>query len=159
VLSPGQCAVHCARVRSGPSTPPAQGHRDGLMANPKTTALVNGRVLTDKGLAEGRCVLLSGERILDIVDAKDPRCASAEQRDLGGQLLLPGFIDLQVNGGGGVLFNDAPSVDVIRQIGQAHRRFGTTGFLPTLISADLDVVARAIEAVQTALSMGVPGVL
>jgi N-acetylglucosamine-6-phosphate deacetylase len=48
---------------------------------------------------------------------------------------------------------------VIREIGRAHRKFGTTGFLPTLISADLDVVAKAIEAVQAALSMGVPGVL
>ena len=74
-----------------------------------------------------------------------------------GNLLLPGFIDSQVNGGGGVLFNDAPSVDVIRDIGRAHRKFGTTGFLPTLISADLDVVAKAIEAVQNALTLGVSG--
>jgi N-acetylglucosamine-6-phosphate deacetylase len=74
-------------------------------------------------------------------------------------LLLPGFIDSQVNGGGGVLFNDAPTVETIRAIGQAHRRFGTTGFLPTLISADLDVVARAIAAVQGAIEAGVPGVL
>src|SRR5262249_2571165 len=57
------------------------------------------------------------------------------------------------------LFNDAPSVEAIRAIGAAHRKFGTTGFLPTLISADLDVVARAIEAVQAALAAGVPGVL
>ena len=64
-----------------------------------------------------------------------------------------------MNGGGGVLFNDAPSVETIRAIGQAHRKFGTTGFLPTLISADLDVVARAIAAVQGAIQAGVPGVL
>jgi N-acetylglucosamine-6-phosphate deacetylase len=50
-------------------------------------------------------------------------------------------------------------VEVIREIGAAHRKFGTTGFLPTLISADLDVVAKAIEAVQSALRLGVPGVL
>jgi N-acetylglucosamine-6-phosphate deacetylase len=64
-----------------------------------------------------------------------------------------------VNGGGGVLFNDAPSVESIRAIGRAHRRFGTTGFLPTLISDDLDVVARAIAAVRAAIAAGVPGVL
>src|SRR5262249_13961617 len=58
-----------------------------------------------------------------------------------------------------VLFNDAPTVETIRAIGQAHRHFGTTGFLPTLISADLDVVARAIAAVQGAIETGVPGVL
>ena len=123
------------------------------------TALVNGRVLIDEGLVDNRCVLIDGERIVDIVEANDPRCASAQKHDLGGKLLLPGFIDLQVNGGGGVLFNDAPSVESIRAIGAAHRKFGTAGFLPTLISADLDVVACAIEAVQAALAAKVPGVL
>jgi N-acetylglucosamine-6-phosphate deacetylase len=79
--------------------------------------------------------------------------------DLSGKLLMPGFIDVQVNGGGGVLFNDNPGVESIRAIGQAHRRFGTTGFLPTLISDDLHVVARAVAAVQAAIEAGVPGVL
>jgi N-acetylglucosamine-6-phosphate deacetylase len=129
------------------------------MANTKVTALCNGRVLLEGDLVEGRCVLVAGGRILDVVHPSDPRCDQAERRDLEGYLLLPGFIDLQVNGGGGVLFNDAPSVEVIREIGAAHRKFGTTGFLPTLISADLDVVAKAIEAVQSALRLGVPGVL
>jgi N-acetylglucosamine-6-phosphate deacetylase len=64
-----------------------------------------------------------------------------------------------VNGGGGVLFNDDPSVDSIAAIAQAHRRFGTTGFLPTLISDDLSVVARAIDAVRAAIAKRVPGVL
>jgi N-acetylglucosamine-6-phosphate deacetylase len=123
-------------------------------------ALFNGRVLEDDGLVEGRCVLIESGRILDVVAESDPRCRAAAQRyDLGGHLLLPGFIDSQVNGGGGVLFNDAPSVEAIRAIGRAHRKFGTTGFLPTLISADLDVVARAIAAVQGAIQAGVPGVL
>jgi N-acetylglucosamine-6-phosphate deacetylase len=123
------------------------------------TALLNGRVLIDSELVENRCVLIEGDRIVAVVEPTDPRCASAHKHDLGGKLLLPGFIDLQVNGGGGVLFNDAPSVESIRAIGAAHRRFGTTGFLPTLISADLDVVAEAIAAVQAALAAKVPGVL
>jgi N-acetylglucosamine-6-phosphate deacetylase len=122
-------------------------------------ALVNGRVLGDAGILEGRAVLLEGDRIVDVVPEEDARCADAEQRDLGGCLLLPGFLDTQVNGGGGVLFNAEPSVAAIRAIGSAHRRFGTTGFLPTLISDDLDVVARALEAVRTAMDAGVPGVL
>jgi N-acetylglucosamine-6-phosphate deacetylase len=124
-----------------------------------SVALVNGRVLRDGVLVEGQCVLLNGARITAIVDAQDPRCRNAQHHDLGGGLLLPGFIDSQVNGGGGVLFNDAPGVEAIRAIGAAHRRFGTTGFLPTLISADLDVVARAIAAVRAAIQAGVPGVL
>jgi N-acetylglucosamine-6-phosphate deacetylase len=129
------------------------------MPHSKITALVNGRVLTDDGLVDDLCVLVESGRITAVVGPGDARCATARQRDLGGQLLLPGFVDSQVNGGGGVLFNDAPSVEAIRAIGNAHRKFGTTGFLPTLISADLDVVADAIKAVQAALAAGVPGVL
>jgi N-acetylglucosamine-6-phosphate deacetylase len=124
-----------------------------------SVALINGRVLREDGLVEGQCVLLGQGRILDIVAPSDRRVRRAEQHDLGGQLLLPGFIDSQVNGGGGVLFNDAPSVESIRAIGRAHRRFGTTGFLPTLISTDLDIMARAIAAVRSAIEAGVPGVL
>src|SRR5215471_1918123 len=129
------------------------------MSNLTRTALINGRVLIDSELVENRSVLIEGDRIVDVVEPGDPRCASAQSHDLGGKLLLPGFIDLQVNGGGGVLFNDAPSVDSIRAIGAAHRRFGTTAFLPTLISADLDIVARAIAAVRAAIAADVPGVL
>ncbi len=122
-------------------------------------ALVNGRVLGDDGILEGRAVLLDGGRIVDVVSGDDARCSRAARHDLGGHLLLPGFVDTQVNGGGGVLFNAEPSVDAIRAIGEAHRRFGTTGFLPTLISDDLEVVARALEAVRAAMDAGVPGVL
>jgi N-acetylglucosamine-6-phosphate deacetylase len=124
-----------------------------------TLALVNGRVLLADGFAHGRCVLIDQGRIVDVVGFPDRRCRGAARYDLGGQMLLPGFIDSQVNGGGGVLFNDAPSVASIRAIGRAHRRFGTTGFLPTLISADLDIVAGAIAAVRGALEANVPGVL
>jgi N-acetylglucosamine-6-phosphate deacetylase len=124
-----------------------------------STVLVNGRVLREDRFADGQCVLIDNGRILDVVAPSDRRCRRAQRQDLQGRLLLPGFIDIQVNGGGGVLFNDAPSVDSIRAIGRAHRRFGTTGFLPTLISADLDIVARAIAAVRGAIDAGVPGVL
>jgi N-acetylglucosamine-6-phosphate deacetylase len=122
-------------------------------------ALHNGRVLRGQALVEGQCVLLEGGRILDIVPGNHPSTRGASRVDLRGNMLLPGFIDLQVNGGGGVLFNDSPSVEAIRQIGRAHRRFGTTNFMPTLISADLDVVARAIAAARGAIEACVPGVL
>jgi N-acetylglucosamine-6-phosphate deacetylase len=129
-----------------------------------SVALVNGRMLLGAGhdgdgLTEGRAVLIADGRISEVVSASDRRVRRARPHDLQGALLLPGFIDSQVNGGGGVLFNDSPSVDAIRAIGRAHRRFGTTGFLPTLISDDLEVVARAIAAVRSALESGVPGVL
>ena len=122
-------------------------------------ALVNGQVLGDQGFISGQAVLLEKDRISAIVPSSDPLCRAAEQHDLQGQMLLPGFIDTQVNGGGGVLFNDKPDIETIRRIGRAHRQFGTTGFLPTLISDDLNIVARALAAVQTALDARVPGVL
>lgn len=125
----------------------------------KRAALTNGRLLTGTGIVSGQTLLLAGPRIEALVEPTDPRCAGAEVVDLQGQLLLPGFIDVQVNGGGGVLFNDDPSPESIRAIGAAHRRFGTTGFLPTLISDDLDTIDRAITAVQSSLDAGMPGVL
>jgi N-acetylglucosamine-6-phosphate deacetylase len=123
------------------------------------TALVNGRLVTGAGTVSGQTLLLSGARIEALVDPRDPRCTGALTVDLEGLLLLPGFIDVQVNGGGGVLFNDDPNPESIRAIGAAHRRFGTTGYLPTLISDDLDTIGRAIAAVQAALDAGMPGVL
>ncbi len=124
-----------------------------------TVALVNGRVLADAGVIEGQAVLLDGARITAVVRQSDKRVAAARRVDLAGNLLVPGFLDTQVNGGGGVLFNAEPSIDTIREIGRAHRQFGTTGFLPTLISDDLDIVARAVAAVRGAIEARVPGVL
>lgn len=120
-------------------------------------ALIPNRVLVDGALRENVAVLIDGARIAGIVPA-DAVPASADSHRLSGTL-VSGFIDTQVNGGGGVLFNDAPTVEGIAAIGAAHRRFGTTGFLPTLISDDLDVIRRAVIAVDAAIAAGVPGVL
>lgn len=120
--------------------------------------LVNGRVLTPAGVVDGKGVVIEGGAIVAIVDAADVP-AGARRQDLDGGLLVPGFIDTQVNGGGGVLFNDAPTVETIAAIGAAHRAYGTTGFLPTLISDDLAVVDRAMRATEDAIAAGVPGVL
>lgn len=122
-----------------------------------TFALHAARVLTPQGFAPDACVLVDGPRILSVVPSRD--CpAAVPGRRLDGDL-LPGFIDLQVNGGGGVLFNDQPTIEGIVAIAAAHRRFGTTGLLPTLISDSLAVVERAIAAVDLAIELGVPGVL
>jgi N-acetylglucosamine-6-phosphate deacetylase len=124
-----------------------------------TTAFVNGQIFTAEGFLTGHTVLVDGAQIKAIVNADDERARGAAVVDLAGRRLLPGFIDVQVNGGGGVLFNDAPTVDGIRAIAAAHVRYGTTGFLPTLISDNLGVVATAIAAVDAAIAAGVPGVL
>jgi N-acetylglucosamine-6-phosphate deacetylase len=121
-----------------------------------TSALHPSRVLTPNGWRQDCCVVVKGGVIVDVLPSSE--CRDIPRKELEGDL-VPGFIDLQVNGGGGVLFNDQPTVAGIAAIGAAHRRSGTTGFLPTLISDDLDVVARAISAVDAAIEQGVAGVL
>jgi N-acetylglucosamine-6-phosphate deacetylase len=119
------------------------------------TALVNGRVLLDDGFATGQAVLIEGDRIAAIV--REPDARGAARVDLGGGLLLPGFIDAGVNGGGGALQRFTRRGHP--PVGAAHRQFGTTGFLPTLISDDLAVVDEAMRAAGAAMEAGVPGVL
>lgn len=72
-------------------------------------------------------------------------------------ILAPGFVDIQVNGGGGVLLNDQPTEAGVRRIVEAHRNGGTTGCLPTLITDCGDVIERLAAAAQACLK--IPGVL
>jgi N-acetylglucosamine-6-phosphate deacetylase len=74
-----------------------------------------------------------------------------------GTILAPGFVDVQVNGGGGVLLNDQPTEAGVRRIVEAHRRHGTTGCLPTLITDGADVLERL--AANARASLQIPGVL
>ncbi|MBS0570129.1 MAG: N-acetylglucosamine-6-phosphate deacetylase [Proteobacteria bacterium] len=123
------------------------------------TALVNARVLGDAGFIDAAAVLLDGARIIDVAVASDARVRAARIVDLEGLTLAPGFIDCQVNGGGGVLFNDTPTVEGIARIAAAHRRCGTTGLLPTLISDDASTMRAAMAAVRAAIAGNVHGVL
>ena len=122
-------------------------------------ALINCRVFDGEVLHGGQAVILDDGKITELLPEQDIPDAIGTSWDLEGHILAPGLIDIQVNGGGGVMFNDAPSVETIRKIGAAHRRFGTTGFLPTLISTDVGTMKQAIEAVGQAIAAGVPGVL
>jgi N-acetylglucosamine-6-phosphate deacetylase len=122
------------------------------------SVLVNGRVMTSTGWVEDLVVVIEGDRIAALCPRADAP-AFASLIDLQGRLLAPGFIDTQVNGGGGVLFNQSPTLEGIKAIGGAHRRFGTTGFLPTLISDDFSVIREAVKAVDAAIAEGAPGVL
>ena len=122
-------------------------------------ALTNARVMTDEGLREDAAVLVRNGHVIALAVADDPRLAGAQRHDLGGALLLPGFIDVQVNGGGGLLFNDAPTVETLEGIAAAHRRFGTTGLLPTLITDTAPKMRAALDAVDAAIARGVPGIL
>jgi N-acetylglucosamine-6-phosphate deacetylase len=118
-------------------------------------ALAGARVFDGAALRDGLAVVIDGERIVAVIPETD--CAGIETRHLGGGLLAPGFIDVQVNGGGGALLNDDPSADTVRRIAQAHRRHGVTGLLPTVITDAQAVIAGAIVAVR--LAKHAPGIL
>jgi N-acetylglucosamine-6-phosphate deacetylase len=120
-------------------------------------ALSPSRVLTAAGFEKERCLLVEDGRIAGLLPLAS--CPAATEAEVLEGDLVPGFIDLQVNGGGGVLFNDEPTIEGIETIGRAHRRFGTTGFLATLISDELEIIEKAMRAVEGALRKGVPGIL
>lgn len=124
----------------------------------QTLILTNGIIFDGDTAHENLSVIIENGRVAKLAaDGSVP--SGAAVHDLDGRLLAPGLIDLQANGGGGVLFNDAPTLETLRRIGAAHRRFGTTGFLPTLISATPEKTDQAIDAVRQAIDAGVPGVL
>lgn len=119
---------------------------------------INAQIVTDAGCVMGE-VMVSDGVIVEVGPRRRTRGDRATVVDLGGKFLAPGFVDVQVNGGGGVLFNDAPTVATMNIMASAHRRFGTTAMLPTLISDDLDKIGQAIEAADDAVAAGVPGIL
>lgn len=73
--------------------------------------------------------------------------------------LVPGFIDLQVNGGGGALFNSAPTLPTLSTMVQAHAKFGTTAMLPTVITDSVEVMQQAADTIAQAIAAGQAGVL
>jgi N-acetylglucosamine-6-phosphate deacetylase len=127
--------------------------------NDKTTQAVAADHIFD-GITMRRdaAVLIEGENIARIVHrAEVPRDTPVHALPEGAWL-APGFIDVQVNGGGDVLFNDSPTPEAVATIARAHRKFGTTGLLPTFITDAAEKMIAAIDAVQTAME-NEPGVL
>jgi N-acetylglucosamine-6-phosphate deacetylase len=119
---------------------------------------INARIASPQGWIEDGAVTVHDGRILAI-EPGPSKDLTGDCIDLEGDVLAAGFFDLQVNGGGGVLLNDNPSVEAIRTIMSAHAEFGTTAMLPTLITDDLAVVKAAIEAVDEAIAQKVPGIV
>jgi N-acetylglucosamine-6-phosphate deacetylase len=102
-------------------------------------------------------VVVEGGRVAAVL----PRSEAPEgpvERLPPGAWLAPGFVDVQVNGGGDRLFNDDPSAETVAAIAAAHRRFGTTALLPTLITDSPQKMRRAVAAVREAMARD-PGIL
>lgn len=120
--------------------------------------LVGCRLFTGESLLDGHGVLVGGGRILDLLP--DSAAPDAEALLLPDEALLaPGFIDAQVNGACGVLFNDQPTVGAALAIAAALRRSGTVGLLPTFITDDRAATERAARAAMAAAAIPGSGVL
>ncbi len=124
----------------------------------ESLVFANGRVVTPDGIVERGSVEVREGCIAAVANSIAADRTNDGCIDLGGDYLLPGFVDVQVNGGGGVLFNDDPSAATAIRIAEAHRAFGTTSLLPTLISDDLSKVEQAIKAIDEAVASDTPGI-
>lgn len=120
-------------------------------------ALIAPRLFNGETFLEGHAVLVDGATIRAVVPQSDvPSHAAITTLPSG--LLAPGFIDAQVNGGGGFLFNQTPDVPTLDGISTAHRRHGSTALLPTFITDKLDGMKLAVRAARDAIAQGVPGI-
>ena len=120
-------------------------------------AFVNCDVFTGKEFVCDKALLIEGKKIQGFLP-EDELEKSVEKINLNGNTVAPGFIDVQVNGGGDILFNDEPTVDGIKKIFEGHRKYGTTDFLPTFITGSNDGMRRAAESVNECLNNKAHGV-
>jgi N-acetylglucosamine-6-phosphate deacetylase len=122
------------------------------------TAITADHVFNGESVAREQAVLIEAGRVVGVSPANELGGDIPVHPLPRGAWLAPGFIDVQVNGGGDVLFNDTPTADAIDAIAAAHRRFGTTALLPTLITATDDTMRAAAQAVTAAMARN-PSVL
>ena len=110
-------------------------------------ALIGAQLFSGKEFFDNRALLIDGENIIDVINEHDiPN--NFEIQKLNGGILSPGFIDLQVNGGGGKLFNNSPDKESLNAIIEAHQHFGTTSIMPTVISDSLNVLKRCTTTIS-----------
>ena len=128
--------------------------------NRSASAVAARRVFDGTAVHQDAAVLIDGDRVTAVVPRNDvPKTVTVRELP-DSAWLAPGFIDIQVNGGGDVLLNDAPTPEALRAIAAAHRKFGTTALLPTLISDTTEKMAAALAAAESLVGVerGVLGI-
>lgn len=121
--------------------------------------LAGARVFTGDRIVDDHTVVLEGDRVAAVLPAGDAPSDAQARRLPADSLLVPGFIDVQINGAGGVLFNDTPTVDAALAIAAVVRRTGTTSILPTLITDETSKLQQACDAAALANARPAGGVL
>ena len=117
-------------------------------------ALTQGRIFTGHEILDDHAIIVANgliERICPLADVP----ANVEQRSVNGAILAPGFIDVQLNGCGGVQFNDtaeAVTVETLEIMQKANEKSGCTSFLPTLITTSDDLMKQGVRVMREYLA-------
>lgn len=117
----------------------------------------NGLIFTGNAVLDSHSLIIENGRIKDIVHKSSTE--RGEKVNLKEKIIIPGFIDLQINGGGGAFFTKDPSEETIKKMYHAHLEYGTTGFLPTVISTSLDNILNCIDVTRQCMESNSYGVL
>lgn len=128
-----------------------------MTANTRSARAFVGATIFDGHQRHENAALITDNGIVTQIIPETDIAGSMETKSLAGGLLVPGFVDLQVNGGGGVLLNDQPDIAGIKTICAAHAQFGTTSLLPTLITDNVAITHRAVEAGLEAARQSIAG--
>ncbi len=144
-----------SRPQSGRTAEPEEGDRNPMS---ELTAFSGARIFDGEAWHDNAALIAVGDTVETIASAAAIP-AGARKIELDGGMLVPGFVDLQVNGGGGLMLNDRQDVETIRTICAAHAPFGTTALLPTLITDTREITDAAVEAGAEAARQHVPGFL
>ena len=110
-------------------------------------AITGSKLFNGIDFIEHKALLIEDQHIAGIVN-KDAIPTDFQVKKLDGGILSPGFIDLQVNGGGGKLFNNSPDKESLNTIISAHQYFGTTSIMPTVISDSLNILQKCTDTIS-----------
>ena len=110
-------------------------------------AITGSKLFNGIDFIEHKALLIEDQHIAGIVN-KDAIPTDFQVKKLEGGILSPGFIDLQVNGGGGKLFNNSPDKESLNTIISAHQYFGTTSIMPTVISDSLNILQKCTDTIS-----------
>jgi len=114
-------------------------------------ALTGAKLFTGENFLENKALLIEDKNIAGIVgEAQIPKDFKIQK--LNGGMLSPGFIDLQVNGGGGKLFNNSPDKESLNIIIEAHQHFGSTSIMPTVISDSLNILQKCTDTISNEIN-------
>ncbi|KPD13934.1 N-acetylglucosamine-6-phosphate deacetylase [Phaeobacter sp. 11ANDIMAR09] len=116
-----------------------------------------GPIFDGQSLKQGLTARFEGGQLVALLPDYAPE-TQGRYVDLGGDILSPGYLDLQVNGGDGIMLNAEPSCAGLARIAKAHRRLGAVQILPTLITDTAEKTAQVIAAAAQAIKAGVPGI-